>query len=210
MINSFFDKIYCINLEKRKDRLEKCNQEFIKHRLNVDIFKAIDGNSYDTSNMFVNPTIEKGNVGCVLSHLKIIQDAQHKNYDKILILEDDIIFDNELNKKFEQYIKELPHDWDMLYFGGNHNFHTGHKLDMISEHIGKCKLTYTTHSYAIRNTFFQKVINKFQNITHPVDVLYTQLQSENNIYTFYPGISSQRSGYSDILNQDIDYSEYIK
>ncbi len=210
MINTYFDKIYCINLEKRTDRLELCKQEFAKHNLNVEYFKAIDGNTYDTRNMIVNPNVEKGNVGCVLSHLHIIIDAQKSNYKQILILEDDVIFDEDLNNKFEEYIKELPEDWDMLYFGGNHNFHTGHKLDMKTEHIGKCNLTYTTHSYAIRDTLFNLTIERFKKILSPVDVLYSQIQKEKNVYTFYPGLSSQRIGYSDILNSDIDYTSYIK
>ena len=42
MINDYFDKIYCINLDRRRDKWLDVQKEFIKHSLVVDRFSAVD------------------------------------------------------------------------------------------------------------------------------------------------------------------------
>ena len=42
-LNLYFDKIYCINLDRRDDRWEECIVEFNKHNLIVERYKAFDG-----------------------------------------------------------------------------------------------------------------------------------------------------------------------
>ena len=43
MLNQYFDKIFCINLDSRSDRWEEAQKEFIKHSLNVERVSAIQG-----------------------------------------------------------------------------------------------------------------------------------------------------------------------
>ena len=42
-LNDFFEKIYCINLNRRMDRYKECVEEFKKINANVERFSAIDG-----------------------------------------------------------------------------------------------------------------------------------------------------------------------
>jgi len=44
-----------------------------------------------------------GVIGCVLSHVNIVQIAKERNYDSIIILEDDALFQPD----FEERIREL-------------------------------------------------------------------------------------------------------
>ena len=44
-ITDFFDKTFCVNLERRSDRWDECLTEFEKHSIyNICKFTAIDGN----------------------------------------------------------------------------------------------------------------------------------------------------------------------
>ncbi|MFZ9376809.1 MAG: glycosyltransferase family 25 protein, partial [Candidatus Fonsibacter ubiquis] len=43
VLNDYFEKIYCINLDKRPDRWESAKKEFLKHNINVERYSAVDG-----------------------------------------------------------------------------------------------------------------------------------------------------------------------
>jgi GR25 family glycosyltransferase involved in LPS biosynthesis len=72
-LNSYFEKIYCINLENRKDRWEESLVEFKKHNLTADRYDAINGKEVGSLGR-----LSRGEHGCLLSHLNVIKDAKEK------------------------------------------------------------------------------------------------------------------------------------
>ena len=42
-LNEHFDKIFCLNLERREDRRERAESQFRSLGIQVDFFPAIDG-----------------------------------------------------------------------------------------------------------------------------------------------------------------------
>jgi GR25 family glycosyltransferase involved in LPS biosynthesis len=67
--------------------------------------------------IFVKHNYHKGALGCLLSHLKVMQDAREKNYKSILILEDDFLFKNNFENEYLNAISFIPENWDFIYFG---------------------------------------------------------------------------------------------
>jgi len=201
-LKKYFDKIYCINLDHRKDRWEETKKELIKWGLYdcVERFDAIDGKKIEINNSPLN----KGELGILLTQKKIIEECIDKKYNNILILEDDIEFTEEI-LKLENYMVETPDDWDMIYFGGNHNKHMGNKLNFITNKILKLNETYGIHSVAIKNTMFEKINNLISNTQKPVDVYYSDLQKNHNCYGFFPSMALQRESFSDIQNTYVNY-----
>ena len=61
---NYFDRVYCINLDERKDRWEECVDEFNKiDALNdVERFSAVEH--------------ERGIAGCTLSHYEISKSVK--------------------------------------------------------------------------------------------------------------------------------------
>jgi len=208
--NKFFDNVFCINLDRRQDRMALAQKELEKFNIVFERFSAVDGNSLDKGNYTTNPDVSSGIIGCTLSHAKLLSICKERGYEKVLILEDDIILNDNFEEKLVLYIKEIPAYWDMFYLGGNHNFHNGEKINMISEHIGQCNMTFSTHAYAIHSRLFDDAIFLLSQAQKPVDVYYSEIQKKRSIYTFYPGIANQRAGYSDILNSKVDYTDIIK
>lgn len=51
---------------------------------------------------------------CALEHYSIISNFSKSDYDNIVILQDDIIFDDNF-PGFEAYINDLPSDYDVVY-----------------------------------------------------------------------------------------------
>jgi GR25 family glycosyltransferase involved in LPS biosynthesis len=65
---------FVVNLERRKDRLDSIKKEMEYIGWDYEYFPAVDTNSH---------------VGCTRSHLEIIKLAKERNYEKVLIVEDD-------------------------------------------------------------------------------------------------------------------------
>lgn len=65
---------FVVNLERRPDRLESIKKEMEYLDWDFELFKAIDTNSH---------------VGCTLSHVEIVKIAKERNYESVLVIEDD-------------------------------------------------------------------------------------------------------------------------
>lgn len=201
MINNYFDKIFCINLDRRKDRWDETVVELKKWGLFefVDRVSAVDGNVIENNIYPVN----NGELGLIETHLKLIKEAKDKGYKNILLIEDDIEFTEEI-KNIDLYFGELPEKWDMLWFGGNHNKHMGNKINLINDKIIKCNNTYSTHCIGINHSVYDLLINLLSKKLKPVDVYYSDIQKSYDCYSFHPSIAIQRPSFSDIQNKDQD------
>lgn len=203
-----FDKVYCINLKRRPERLEEFRKEVEKYNLgNFEVFEAVDGNTIKNRR---SDKLKPSEQGLIESNLLIIKECIKNNYNNILILEDDCTFTDEV-LNLDDYFNKLPTDWDMLYMGGNHNIHMGiTPPKIVNDKICKLHHTFSTHFVSIKNTLFTE-LEFILNVTiQPLDVTYLNLQKNKNVYSFYPAIAKQRIGFSDIQQKTMDYNWLIK
>jgi GR25 family glycosyltransferase involved in LPS biosynthesis len=203
-LNSYFDKIYCINLDRRDDRWGECLIEFEKHSIDVERFSAIDGKDLKSLS-----GLNSGQVGAIYSHMGVIQKAKESNLDNVLILEDDVEFHDNVNQMFFDYIENVPSDWDIIFFGGNHsenNIWMTEPLIPVTEHVYKIIRSYANHCYAVKNTVYDKLIEALSGKDKPNDVLISDIQKELNCYIFRPHLAWQSPSYSDLQEQFADYS----
>lgn len=211
-INDVFDNVYVINLAARKDRLEQITQELKSVEIKHEIFTAVNG---VPSGVKLPDYIVKtpGVAGCMFSHIRIIEDAKKRNFNKILILEDDAEFAKNFIKLFNNFYNNLPQDWQMVYLGGS-----SHPIlsEKINENVIKTKGAYTTHAYGIKSDVFDTVINNIDiksgvQYAHPIDAFYAI--NVHSIFTTYlskPNLVYQRAGYSDIRNGFRNYEHLRK
>lgn len=209
MLEKYFDKIYCINLDKRIDRwshfVEQCDKFGIK---NVERISAVDGSEIDMS--LYPQKFLRGEVGLLLTSIKIFQDAISNEYEKILLLEDDCLFNQNLIN-LDEYFKELPEDWVMLYFGANHNTHGGWpEPEKINEKILKLSHSFSAHMVGFKKVILNEILNNLSLFVDQTDVVYSKLQKKYPTYCFTPTMATQLVGYSDIQNKDVDYNWLIK
>lgn len=209
-LNDFFDKIYCINLDRRPDRWKECELEFQKHNLSVERIPAIDGNPDNLSMKMKMPHQENkpGIIGCNLSHLKVFKKALQDGANTFLVLEDDIVFCDDLETQFEKCHKQLPDDWKMIYFGGSHR---GEKnVKQITENVYQITHTFTTHCQGMKKEMLQHAIDTMSQLGQPADWFYADWQKVFKTYAFVPHLAWQRASYSDIEKAHVDYSTIIK
>jgi GR25 family glycosyltransferase involved in LPS biosynthesis len=201
-----FDNVYCINLDKRPDRLENFDKQVKKYNLG----EYVRVSAFDGSNLKNDTKLSNGELGLVMTNINIINEAINNNFEKILIIEDDCYFTDEIIN-IDTYFNCLPNDWDMLYMGGNHNIHMGIKPPtIVNEKVVKLHSTYTTHFVIIKSTIFEHIKTILNTKKYPIDIAYTQLQKMFNIYSFTPAIAKQIEGYSDIGNKFVNYDWLIK
>jgi GR25 family glycosyltransferase involved in LPS biosynthesis len=197
MINNFFEHIYCINLEKRFDRWEECQKEFEKLSIkNVEQFDATDGHSLP------NYRIRPGEAGIVASNMRLFQDAIQKNYSNILVLEDDVEFSLDTN----HLLSQIPEDWEILYFGGNHSMGNP---QIINDKIAVANKTLAAHAIAFKKCVFEKLL-ELMNFNEQIDITYAHNLHLFKSYVFYPSIAWQKAGYSDINNDFVNYDYCLK
>lgn len=204
-MNNFFDKVYCINLDNRPDRWLDCVKEFEKIDLNVERISAINGSILKN-----NTNISNGALGLTLTVKNIIKDAINNSFNKILILEDDVVFTDDINT-FNTDINYIPNDWEMVYFGGNHNTHMGFSPPtQINDYFKRLKHTYAAHAVGFNKNGINKVNTLLNGVLKEIDVMYTDIQKNNNVYCFNKLLATQRAGYSNIENRIVNYENLIK
>lgn len=109
-------KIFVINLEKDKDRIEYMVNSFSQFNFNNwERIDAVYGKylpDLEKYGKILNPS----QLGCYLSHMKTYQKILDQNLDYGVILEDDVTL-TEWFPKLEEIISSLPKDFDIVWIG---------------------------------------------------------------------------------------------
>ena len=195
---SFWDKIYCINLDRRKDRWGQCQEQFAKYDMKVERFPA-----YET---------DIGSVGCYQSHLEIYRLAISQKLDNVLIFEDDVMFLDDGMKTINVALEELNKiSWDAFFYGVRTNRIIPYKGSLAFLGNGTC-----LHAYGLSKRFLPTIYKKAKeqwdknNAPHyfvPIDNAGVCDRMElYESFTSIPLACIQRESFSDLHKQVVDYS----
>src|SRR5918911_1540909 len=147
-INEAFPYKVCINLDRRPDRWQQMQLKFEQHGIHsVRRFSALDGDTLKTPAHWIHTP---GAYGCLCSHVQVVREARRLGMSCALVFEDDAVFDPHLQEKFSAYMKHLPPDWDMLFFGALHK----DEPIKVSDHIARLTKSNSTYAYVLRDTVF--------------------------------------------------------
>lgn len=181
----FFDKVHLINLDKRRDRLNKVTEELRRVGLSFERFPACEG---DNRHLAFNK-----------SQHEVLKLAG----ERTLVLEDDVLFKN--IDHLCSALGELPADWDVLYLGANVN---GTTLERHSEHLFKIKNSFTTHAVAYSKEMAEWIVENFNPDEFPIydEWLRQNVQERFKCFLIAPMIAWQRPDFSDIWQTQADYT----
>tara|TARA_R100001163_G_scaffold63656_1_gene56063 strand:+ start:94 stop:792 length:699 start_codon:yes stop_codon:yes gene_type:complete len=212
----YFDKVFVINLDIRKDRLKRRYEFFESQGISdlVERYAATRPNEKEYQdyiadgkiNIHTGKPISIGEYGCISSHLNIIKMAKKNNWESVLVLEDDVEF---INTTFiDDAVEQLKSkEWNLFYLGSN----THEPLQKESNNLLRLKKGYATHALAYHKRFYDQIINAFdKKEINVIDVwLAENAQDKLNCYCSYPITAIQENDFSDIHNAEIDYSWMI-
>ncbi len=178
-----------INLKHRKDRNQQIKDELNKYNLSAERVDAIKH--------------DNGYIGCALSHIKCLDIAIERNYEEVVILEDDFIFLQNPDKL------NLNIDYDVFLLGG-----TMYKYEKQNKDFYKVNDATRTEGYIIKKHYYEILKECFSEsvrnllIKHEhnykLDILWKKLQKKDKFYFNTIGlIGGQREGFSDIANQHL-------
>lgn len=134
-VNEYFDKIFYINLDEDVHRNNNIVSQLEKYdiknyeRISASIFKEIPP-KYLWRNFNIDALNDKyilGSLGCRNSHWRIMELSIERGYDRIMVLEDDVIIKENPSHVLNENLHLLD-SWDMLYFGGTEEAHFGGQI----------------------------------------------------------------------------------
>ena len=181
------EHIYVINLDKDTEKLQHFKQQ-IGDSFSYSRIKGVEP-------LEGNNKLNKGQLGCLSSHILILEDAIKNNYKKILIFEDDIILKDswENIKTAANNLQYL--ETNLLYLGcSQHRWNRIKTLAEKRENINieknyyHCIRSYGSFAVIINNSIYKTLLNMYKLKCKPVDnyLIDYQLNNKHKCIVMYP------------------------
>ena len=159
-----FERVYCVNVERRADRWES----FVRGLPEdwpfkpVERFDAVDGSRVMPPAWWLRGCA--GAWGCYRSHLRLIEGCLSEGVQSVLIFEDDAVFREDFTERWQQYIEKVPNTWELLYLGGQHLKLRRQKPEKINEQVNVPYNVNRTHAYAVQGSGIQKLYSHLNDV----------------------------------------------
>ena len=218
-INNVFDKVYVLNLAEEKEKFLFTKKRLEKYGIECHRFEAINGSNFidefnsneykEESNLYRS----YGAYGCLKSKIAILEDAIYNHYDRILILEDDILLIENFCEVFQKYYNEIPEDWKVLYFGSSDR---NIASTITNQFYSRPTVTSTgTFAFGLDKSVFEELLYNFKMFNFPDDqhLIRLSLKYEDNSYIFNPNLiiaDTTTSSTTTLFNYDDIYDIYQK
>lgn len=180
---SKIDRIVCLNLLKRTDRLLDFTEQMEKYQIPFERVAAIED-------------IENGARGLRDSVVRLLNEEIAKNTRHLLVFEDDAIFVEEpplLHEYMNKVMEQIPENYHMVFLGCQLSTRpTRHSPNLL-----RVIKAFSTHSVLYSLQGMKEVLAT--NLSYPIDNhLVDHLQPQGHCYCTYPLLASQKPGISDI------------
>jgi GR25 family glycosyltransferase involved in LPS biosynthesis len=200
-----FTNTLFINLASRTDRLEHVISEFGKFGLTPERVDAVK--------------MASGAIGCTLSHIKCLEIAKSRNLEHVFICEDDITFlkPELLRENLTKFYNNKTIQWDVLIIGGNNC----PPFQVITDYCSRIFNCQTTTGYIVKQNMYDVLLDNFKtglNLLlkdpqnkreYAIDMYWKRLQTQYFWYIITPLTTTQYENYSDVEQQNVDYSHLM-
>lgn len=206
-LNKLFDNVYVLNLNHRKDRLSAISARLNKYGIEFEKFTATDGSVLNkvwqnfANSYFTTPNY----LACAISHLSIYHDANQRGFNKILILEDDVVINKNIHELLENQIPEWR---DVFYLGWIplSEDRTWWTYEMANQFLAKnfvvAKNFWGMFAYGTTKTFRQEILHKYNNdFPMELDRYFVEyIQKQNRCLAITPQLFACQDIWSDNMN----------
>lgn len=194
------DHTYVINLERRKEKWFRTSAELNRYGIKAHRFNAIDGSASDfkaenhtKAHIFSTP----GQLACLMTHIKVIEDAKANRYSRIAIFEDDIY----LSKTFGQDIEKLKNiSYRILYLGATQLNWDG--IDVCNDSY-KARNTLGTWAMLIDSRAYDGILESYRRLDACADAALVRIQSQISSIVMYPNLC-----ITDVQDSDVNPNQY--
>jgi glycosyl transferase family 25 len=213
-IKKYISNVIYINLDKRTDRKAEIEKEL----------KIFDSKQVHRISAVSEP--EHPYLGCTKSHLQALKMAKDRNWDNVLIMEDDAIWTN-IEKGYPIFERLVKEPYDVIMLGGTYGDydHTTYRV----------KKALTTSSYLVNKSYYDTIIQKLDEVINGFNpeteksnktngnifrikvsvaidaAVFCPLQQKHKWFIVVPALVIQRPGYSNIEKETLNYKNvYLK
>jgi GR25 family glycosyltransferase involved in LPS biosynthesis len=201
--------IILLNLERAEERKQKIISQFSE--LGIEdyfVFPALDGKDIKNQSLScgiiqgygLGRKLSYGELCITLSHISILKFAQIMNFDKIIILEDDIVLCKDWVARINKLIDILPDDWEHVYLSGHSDYVKLPKLDKIN--LSPSPKIIGTWSYMVNKTAYSKMIKYLMGLYTTTDDMIMHMIEIGKLksYTYLPFVTYVADSFSDNFN----------
>jgi GR25 family glycosyltransferase involved in LPS biosynthesis len=180
----FFDRVIVINVPRRTDRLEQFDKEAKRIGFEYEVHPAMDGKF-----LGMDPIVAGR-----LSHIEVLRKI--KPDEKVLICEDDAKFREDFNEVFDEYMADLPTNWDIFYLGAVKN-----ETQPVNKHWVKQVVSTGTQAYCVNPAKVDLFIQIAREFDQWIDVAYRLWADRTKAYITQPNLVIQHDGFSDLRGE---------
>ncbi len=203
---------YVISLDSQSTKAKLLGEDLRAQGIDFSFFNAVDGRKtmptlQDNERIdlkkklrYRQSALSSSEVGCYLSHLRLLKEAYAEGLDYVCVLEDDV----RLEADFAKVIAELladPKEYDFVRFMGLrlHKRKILRKLDSVHQLTRPIKGVCGAQGYVMSRTGMEKVIGYGEVIWQPIDKLYDHFWDYDlKSYTIEPHIIWEHNTASSI------------
>ena len=178
----------------RQEKIDLVKNIQIENMFYADKKPWTQGVDYSARTAEVVP-LRKSEISLALKHLLAWMNIAEQDLDYGVLLEDDVIIFPGFTEDFEEQMKNVPADWDMIFFGSGCGFRVpertaGRGVYKMTPPRVKC-----TDSYAISNKAAKKLRDELFPITVPIDfeLQHFAVKHDFSVYWFEPPLILQGS-----------------
>ncbi|MFW6281320.1 MAG: glycosyltransferase family 25 protein [bacterium] len=213
-INDYFDKIVCITLDERYDKEMEVKKRFDNLGIKVEWFRAVKYNFIPNIVKYLSKTQhsyfnehQPYEIGAALSHYTVMKKALLEGHEKILVFEDDVLFQKDFHSKFEKYMEKAPEDWDMLMFYSFMYELLPENKKVSSRWIRSYK-AWSLMSYAVTEHFMKEYIKRQDNFFTISDLVSYKMQEEGfKIYSAIPTLCIPNAESGSDIRKYVNYEK---
>ena len=200
-----FDRVLLLSMERRADRMRSFYRlGFPKQLAGLmlpEVFTATDAHLVPAPSWW---TQTPGSWGCLMSHLRIIEDCLNRGVESCLIFEDDAVLADDFAERFPQFMQALPDDWQMVYPGGCCRKVPQMPPTVVNDQVVHCKSLTGTWGYGFRGTDFMRQLYSdlwdrlFTDKRHHIDIMLCHLHEHYRVYAPHRWLVIHPPGDSDV------------
>lgn len=145
---------------------------------------------------------------------KLIEEAISKEYESIVVFDDDAIFHREFPQLFSKIYKRIPGDWKIIQLGTLQYHWSESWIEWCDENLYRDFGTALgSHAVAIKSCVFPMLLDHCRRFLLPYDegaLHYVRRTWPEDCYTVFPNLVIQDVSESDIESSKTQDSEGVK
>lgn len=197
ILNKLFSKVFLVTINPPNSRYELLVEYYNSIGLNYDLRVSINQKFFEVIYDGTHE-INSSEQSLASAYTSIFYESYYKNFDSIVILEDDNRFVENFEELFLEFYNNTPTDWNFLnlsnYQLGYHKTEENYIVTSINEYVNKIKIKHSSNCTIFRYpTTYKMIADKIVSCKYPVDLVMTDFSYNNSLNSYSPSI--------DITNQ---------